>query len=367
MIFSSSDFNRLGIFVAVAGELRREPFLSEDNHEKLTLLSESLDSTRNVSAHFTHPAFLKSAVLPFRKLWEGSSDVCAFDKIRDLVFEKHPDRGSIEPYHPVFYDAYSRLLDEPAAKEWAEESRRKILNIWIYTQGIHAGQRENRKRQIVSSSEPTLNDFITCATRIGREKFEYLFRTSLREVGSMYVQFLEKFAAPLFWSLARTTGFAIESETSAALQFNPYPDPRYNITFDDVFWHLDKESMEETFDRLLARQSYGALHSLFQGLFATRAAALAAVCRDENLHKLLETIGAVILQENETPQGHCIGTYSGGLPGLRFEAVEVQVYAEKKLKFFRDSESACVETYGNFRECLFGERQRQQKRTWRAW
>jgi len=67
-----------------------EPFVSDDNHERLVQFKKS-DGAQFLIAHFCHPAFLKSAILPFRKLWL-SSETCAFEKIRNLVFQTHPRR-----------------------------------------------------------------------------------------------------------------------------------------------------------------------------------------------------------------------------------------------------------------------------------
>ncbi len=40
---------------------------------------------------------------------------------------------------------YAHQLDEPADREWAKESRRDVLDIWLYTQAIHVGKKELEK------------------------------------------------------------------------------------------------------------------------------------------------------------------------------------------------------------------------------
>ena len=50
-----------------------------------------------------------SAILPFRKLWL-SSETCAFEKVRDFVFQIHPDQNQLRGYCHWFYDIYSRQL-----------------------------------------------------------------------------------------------------------------------------------------------------------------------------------------------------------------------------------------------------------------
>jgi len=75
---TQAEFDQLAIFVAVAEELSMEPFVSDDNHERLVQVKKS-DGSPLVTAYLCHPAFLKSAILPFRKLWL-SSETCAFEK-----------------------------------------------------------------------------------------------------------------------------------------------------------------------------------------------------------------------------------------------------------------------------------------------
>lgn len=356
---TQTDFNRIALFVAVASELRMEPFVSEDNHERLSELKSG-----HFFAHFCHPAFLKSALVPFRKLWRGSTELCAFEKVRDLVFEKHPVPTKIEPYRVFVYDMYNRDLTTPAS-DWAQESTAEILDMWIYTQGIHSGQRENKQRKIINEKEPTLEDFEKWAQRIGREKFEYLFRTGLRIVGSIYVEFLNKIVEPLFLRL-KAEGMELGFEAKTALEYSPYPNQRYHITFDDVFWHLDKESMEETFDRLLERQSYSAVKGLLQAFFpGNRPAALAAVCEGSDFDTFAKG-NAVQLLEHDEPVGafplQGASNGSGRLGVVGFEA-----YEGRRLRFYQGDQSILAEIYINFRNCLLEERKKQRPRKWRSW
>jgi hypothetical protein len=165
---SQPDFDRLTLYLAVASELRKEPFFSEDNPpERLTPSNDG-----RFWAHFGHPAFLKSAMVPFRKLWLGSEQ-CAFEKVRDRIFEVHPDQGRIPAERFVFCDVYAQNLNASPASDWASESTKDILNIWIYTQGIHAGQLENRQGKVIRPADPTLRDFDDCAKRIGERSLSF--------------------------------------------------------------------------------------------------------------------------------------------------------------------------------------------------
>ena len=353
---AQADFDRIVTFVAVADELSMEPFVSDDNHEKLVQVKKP-DGSQLVTAYFCHPAFLKSAILPFRKLWL-SSEACAFEKIRDLVFQVHPDQNQLRGYRHWFYDIYLRQLDQPADREWAEESRRDILDIWIYTQAIHVGKKELERGRTIGRF--TLQDFDQWAERIGRERFEYLFRSSLRIVAGVYVQFLTKLARPLFNVLKHECGMVPGFEATAALKYNPYPDPRYRITFDDLFWHLDKESMEDTFDRLLERHTYAGLKSFFQGYFDNKRDALAAVCKDTSLPALLERTGAVLLEDDGVVQDDQPMCHYRAASGT-FAPVDFKVYTGRRVRCLKNSDRMLANAFADFRKYFFEERKRQRK------
>jgi hypothetical protein len=59
---TQAEFDRLATFVAVAEELSMEPFVSDDNHERL-FQSKNTDGSQAFMGEFCHPAFLKSAIL----------------------------------------------------------------------------------------------------------------------------------------------------------------------------------------------------------------------------------------------------------------------------------------------------------------
>jgi hypothetical protein len=355
------DFDRIALFVAVARELRQEPFMSEDNHDRLTMLDKS---SERPFAQFCHPAFLKSAILPFRRLWL-QSERCAFEKVLPLVLDNHFDQSAASTYRKFALELFFRRLDAPADKDWAEESTRQILDIWIYTQAIHAGQRENKEGKLVKR-DATLQQFDEWSIRIGREKFEYLFRVSLKIVGSEYVQFLTQLAEPLFQKLQRD-GMKPGFEAQAALEFNPYPHPMFRISFDDVFWHLDKETMEETFDRLLARNCYRVMHGLLRGLFEqNRAAALAALCQCSSLTELVAMNQVTFLQQRPEFSGEFLCRHDVGVLS-QFGPIQFDVLKGRKVWIDQRTRSVFEDLYRDFRQCFFQERDRQRPHRSSLW
>jgi hypothetical protein len=352
---TQSEFDQLATFVAVADELSLEPFISQDNHDKLVQLKDA-NGHPCFAGYFCRPVFLKSALLPFRKLWL-ESEPCEFKKIRDLVFRAHPDQNELSGYRPWFYEMYSAQLAQPAAPEWAKESRRDILNIWIYTQAMHAGKKETRKGPW---GKFTLQDFDAWAERIGCEKFEFLFRSSLRTVAGTYVQFLRKIAQPFFVLLQRDYKMIPGFEAAAALKYRAYPDPQYQIIFDDVFWHLDKESMEETFDRLLERGRFDILRSFFRAYCQGKAEAIALLREHSTFTAMLERTGAVQLKENESvADAQPLCQYSSAW-GSSYGPIKFRVYPGRRIDFSDGGERIFARAYASFRQSLFEERKRQR-------
>jgi len=351
---TQEEFDNLAIFVAVAEELSREPFFSDDNHDTLSSFKDG--ETQKFSATFSHPAFLKSAVLPFRKIWMPS-ERCAFRKfdgtggIRDLVFQHHPNRQFIEGHRYWFYDSFEAELKVAAGTGWAQESNEDIVDIWINTQVAHAGKKVGKNP--IGKFE--LKDFDDWATRIGREKFEFLFRSNLQKFGNRYISFAEILAIPLFEKFRSEQGMIPGFEAEVALKYNPYPDARYNIKFDDFFWHLDRESVEETFDRLLARQKFHKLQLLLKGLFPKKAEALAVVCEFDEMEKMFEGCDVVIVDNPKDVDWR----------SFRIGAGSFNVFASRMILFQDDSRSRAElrQAYSEFRLILFDDRKRQPNRS----
>ena len=100
---TQSEFDQLATFIAVAEELSMEPFVSADNHEKLAQFKGAGGSDR-VIAFFCHPAFLKSVLMTFRKLWWDSepreferfaSSCFALTLTKSTVGDKKENRESV--------------------------------------------------------------------------------------------------------------------------------------------------------------------------------------------------------------------------------------------------------------------------------
>jgi hypothetical protein len=349
------EFDSLAIFVAVVEELRREPFFSEDHHDKLVAGDVGV---------FCHPMFLKSAVLPFRKIWM-ESERCAFRKrdgtggIRELVFREYPDRALVEACREHFYDMFDGLLDASFGFGWATETKRQVINLWLNTQTAHTGPKDHTNKK---DWEFDLADFNKCDARIGREKFEFLFRSSIGTVGWFYIEFWETLAFPLFRRLRDEKGMKPSFEADMALKYNPYPSSDYKIIFDDVFWHLSRETMEETFDRLLMRQRFNGVRAFLRAVFPKKQEVLMQVSELDTLDAILGRSNAVVLDESSVPCGGLLcrsNTHIGY--GHALKKIFFDVYEGPKVHFHDDSREVLNHSYLEFRACLLEERKQQRQ------
>ena len=350
------EFDSLAVFVAVVEELRREPFFSEDNHDKMI---------GDVGV-FCHPMFLKSAVLPFRKIWM-ESERCAFRKrdgtggIRELVFREFPNRALVEVYRERFYDMFEGQLTTPVGNGWATESKWEVIHLWLNTQLAHTGPKEpakNRKK----AWQVDLEDFNKYDARIGREKFEFLFRSSIGTVGWYYIEFEGTLAFPLFGKLRDEQGMKPSFEADMALKYNPYPSPnyKYKIIFDDVFWHLSRETREETYDRLLMRSRFNGVRDFLRAVFPKKQEARTHVYELDTLDAILERSKAVVLDASSVPCGgllHRSFTHTGY--GHALERISFDVYVGLMVRFHDNSREVLSRKYLEFRACLLAEQKQQ--------
>jgi hypothetical protein len=359
------EFNSLAIFVAVVEELRREPFFSEDNHDKLS---------GNNAATFCHPMFLKSAVLPFRKIWM-SSERCAFRKdngegIRELVFREHPDKRLLGGYRYWFYENYEKELGTSFGYGWATESKKEIIDLWLNTQLAHTGpmnfshKPKPKPKQEPKKKQFSLADFNACGERIGREKFEFLFRSSVATIGHTYISFAETLVLPLFKKLRDEQKMEPSFEAEVALKYNPYPDPKYGIRFDDVFWHLNRETVEDSFCRLLARQRFSGLRDLLRALFNKVGEAIECVGKSETFDGLLKEAKVVILKKHPESGARFIGRFNANsYPelGRRVRTGSFVALADRRILFSDAAQSVLSDVYIEFRAALNEARQQQRQ------
>jgi hypothetical protein len=354
------EFDRIAKYVIVADELENEPFMSEDNQDGLVFVGEE----KAMYARFGHPAFLKSAILPFRKLWMPS-EPCQFEKVRNLVFELFSETTpstdfstpQVKAYRQQFEGSHARSLNELVSTEIATakvKTVKQLIDLWIYTHGVHTGKTREYH-------EFELADFDEVVTKAGRARFESAFRVSLNLIGqNSYIRFYRILVRPIFDRLIEL-GHVPNFETHAALKFGPYPKQTDRILLDDPFWHLDKESEEETFDRLINRWRFLNFGTFFNGYFRARRPALEALKAYESLDLLLKATGAVLLDAPSSELRSYSNFYAKG--DMNNNGGKVDVYEGKAVHFAERSRAFLNFHYGQFRQAFLTHRNSIPKRT----
>jgi hypothetical protein len=153
-------------------------------------------------------------------------------------------------------------------------------------------------------------------------------------------------------------------EAEVALKYNPYPDPKYRIRFDDVFWHLSRETVEESFCRLLARQRFSGLGNLLHVLFDKVDEAIDYVSKCKTFDALLKEANVVILTEHPEPGAVFKGRFNANsYPefGRPVKTGSFVAFAGRRILFFDAAQSVLGNVYIEFRAALHEARQQQRQ------
>jgi hypothetical protein len=130
------------------------------------------------------------------------------------------------------------------------------------------------------------------------------------------------------------------------------------VIFDDVFWHLNRETAEETLERLLARQKFNDLQFLLHGLFhQKKQEAIACIQKVETFDAMLNASRTIILEKDSQTESQLLRR-SGKCDV--FEGRVVRFHHDAKVVFSRDY----VELRARFFELRKQQRQRNTEQEW---
>ena len=129
-----------------------------------------------------------------------------------------------------------------------------------------------------------------------------------------------------------------------------------------MFWHLSRETIEETFDRLLKRHRFNGVRDFLRALFPKKQEALTHVCEVDTLDAIMERSKAVILEEGSIPNGglvcrSCTNTGYGHAQGSIF----FDVYQGRQVRFRDNSREVLSRSYLELRANLLEERKQQRQ------
>ena len=289
------------------------------------------------------------------------TEPCAYEKIRDLIYEIFPTSALLQGLHYWFYEDYQRTLNRQVFDEGKIKTVGKTIDIWINTQAVHTGQRPQGKRML---GDYTVRDFDDALKLSGRPRFEFEFRVGLKCVSSIFAGFYTDIVAPLF-SFLKNCGHQPSFEVMVAMSHGAYPKAAEHIRIKDCFWHMDKESPEETFDRLLGRQDFDNLDTFFCGYFFKRQPALEAVVNFETLAAFFTgTLGEVIPAPLETDR---LMSRFWAKGDFNYNGGEVIVFENRCVQFNGCSEHFISTQYAAFRDAFIKHRETivQTNEKWR--
>jgi hypothetical protein len=174
-----------------------------------------------------------------------------------------------------------------------------------------------------------------------------------------YLHFAQIVAEPIFQHL-QSRGYVPKFEVSLALRFNPYLEKNSRL-LKDPFWHLDKETEEQTFDRMLKRQRFDGVESLFSSLYFkgmgyAKRNAMTDLKRFENLTDLLSEYSVTRLSQSNKSLSS-MGQFSVREDGYGSCSYPVIVYEEKTIYFEGKSEEILRVIYGAFRNAFLRHRE----------
>jgi len=334
---SPSDFDRLTLFVAICEEMRHEPYFSFDVHERLFGLGP--DGSKVSKAKFVHPVFLKSAVLPFRKLWLASDESSfagekgARNGIRDIVFgwfDVHglqaigEDDFNYPSRKQWFTERYDWLLSTNALEHYLplvkgkfedELTVSKVLDVWINAEVVHVSKKT--RTQKTKTNQADRLQFESFASLLGHELFEYLFRINVRSIGCEFQEFGQKLAIPLWQHLREKESMTPSFDARFALTYNPYAHEESLIEYKDHFWHLDKETPGATLLRLLARHDFHGFATFLKNVYPRKSAAIEAILVNPTFAGVVEQGHSSILPlENDSSPDYSASFLGNGTFGL---------------------------------------------------
>ena len=258
----------VGHYYNVAIEMAAEPFFGEDHHDSLCT-----QAGRVVSVNLEHPALFRSALSHFRRLWMVG-EPSHFCYVRNLLY-RYQRTGQYDSLRDWFFAYYKTLVKQLQYPDLIGIPNRELIDIWINTQLAHA-------EKTSKNGKFTARDFDQLAKTCGREVIEYVVRQGVRFVGSVYLNLNRMIVAAELDRYEREFSLKPSFVTKGSLE-----SPSYKP--------LVHESLIQALERLLRRNSYRQIASLFQQMFATPNGTLHAVVSSRTLAEVLKRAKWTIL------------------------------------------------------------------------
>lgn len=246
------EVDTVAAFVEATEEMRSGPFFGED--EPMALKASGTEGGTLYSAEFGLPEHLKSALIPFRRLWMHE-EPCNFRNVCNILYKDckyDPTRQFIS----YIRDQWKRSLKEwvhlPLGS-WIDLRPGEVVDIWLNTQAFHVGKKPRKGRY-------SRDDFERYRRKLGDARFEFLFRTLVDWFGHLFFSLLPVTRIALrYW--AEHEGLSPTNEIR--MPFGPIgnqtAEDGSQVVRDRLGWSPSSETLDQRLVRLLRRSTFSEL------------------------------------------------------------------------------------------------------------
>jgi hypothetical protein len=244
---TQKDVDAVASFVEAANELDLEPFFGKDEQFSLSGIPSAGPATFHLGDRF----HFRSALISFRRIWMATEPSHWENVIRILTRAGMPAEVS---NNASIQGQLIKVLTSRNAGFLKEITGKKVIELWLNTVFAHGGIKGRNKRR----------DFEAAVDRYGQGRFEYSFRTLVKQIGEAF-RFLSSNAAKpgldFFRDhLSMQASFRIDAA---------FGTKRKEITKNgDVIIrqasseHFSEESFEQRFHRILKRRHFETIKNI---------------------------------------------------------------------------------------------------------
>lgn len=235
---TQEEVDAVAYFVEAATELSNSAFILEEF--QLLSFSPAESNGGDDGATFPDPDIVKSALVPFRRMWH-QGEPCYFRRVANILYKYHEyTRHFLKPLAFDDDQSLTKLM-------WlgdSELSPTDVINLWLNTKYHHVGKSQ-------TAGKFTREDFERYENEIGEVKFEFVFLSAVNEV-TVFIRNILGCANQFLDSIEKDPSFEI---TTAAPQ-EGIVRATPGITHDQLspekkVWRLRRRGKFDAVDKLL--------------------------------------------------------------------------------------------------------------------
>jgi len=263
---TQEEVDAVAYFVEAATELSNSTFIQE---EFQSLSFSPVDSNQGQDgATFPDPDVVKSALVPFRRVWH-QGEPCYFRRVANILYKHHEYTRYF--LRPLAFDDDASLVNQMWLRD-CELSPSDVINLWLNTRYHHVGKSK-------MAGKFTREDFENYENQIGPVRFEFVFLSAVQEV-TVFLQNMLKCASQFIETVETKPSFGKlgEQETGPVVRTTP------GITTDLL-------SPEKKIWRLRRRRNYNAIHKLLEMGSVLDVSVVSALEPDSTMEDLIERVG----------------------------------------------------------------------------